>query len=225
MQETELVNPYDRITQTDEYQKWYYENITKPKRQAKQTPDTGIRRITNKRAYTSKEAKLNRAGDRELHDLVQGTEFDLQKGIKTMLKAEPKTFKDMNPREWKEIFKRAEEEINDKAYYEALKNPDEFYPFQFIKQFRDEMSEYKVTNAEAFTTYTMTITRLIDIINDDPESRPDLSKLIIDAFADLCNDWRYYMDTNAQRVDRINEEGSKRPPITPVNVDKAICAE
>lgn len=62
---TSDLNPYDRISQEKEYQAWYYENITKPKRRIR----NGVspkNYFNTKQAYTRNQKKLNRAPRNEI---------------------------------------------------------------------------------------------------------------------------------------------------------------
>ena len=63
------LNPYNRVNQPHEYQAWYYENITKPKRQitSKLVPKNYF---GNKDAYDYTQKKINKAPRKELIPLL-----------------------------------------------------------------------------------------------------------------------------------------------------------
>lgn len=168
-------------------------------------------RDADRRAYTYPEKKLNRLSNREMYDELYGVKID--KNELRSIKDDELDMSYLSERRINKLVKHLEKKWTDEEYEKTIEQDDIFNGYCLALTLRDE-TPYKLTNSEAWciavNVIYLTLEDLLENIDEHRDALKQNKNHLIDmmmkkthaVIADMYDNWKYYMDTAPQAVDK-----------------------
>ena len=152
-----------------------------------------------RRAYTYQEKKLNQSSDYEFYMQLQGKEYSLN-AIRDKI---TEKFGKQAEYKVKSVHKTLNDRWNREEYDKLMKSGHGVFPFMLgLREF-----SHGFTNSEMHVVCVHYFLRLVEAVSQDPKPEVDLdyeAELMKGVIFDLHENWKYYMDTITQAVEKLN---------------------